>query len=55
MPAVLALFDEVIEWFVSIGNLQQWGSEPWSTVPRRITQVTDARAAWRMGGPERAG
>ncbi len=48
-PAVLALFDEVIEWFVSIGNLQQWGSEPWSTVPRRITQVTDACAlpgAW---------
>lgn len=48
-PAVLALFDEVIEWFVSIGNLQQWGSEPWPTVPRRITQVTDACAlpgAW---------
>lgn len=48
-PAVLRLFDEVIEWFVSIGNLQQWGGEPWSTVPRRITQVTDACAlpgAW---------
>jgi hypothetical protein len=48
-PAVLALFDEVIEWFVSIGNVQQWGSEPWSTMPRRITQVTDACAlpgAW---------
>jgi GNAT superfamily N-acetyltransferase len=41
-PAVLTLFDEVIKWFVSIGNLQQWGSEPWSTVPRRITQVSDA-------------
>ena len=25
-PAVLGLFDEVIEWFVSIGNVQQWGS-----------------------------
>ncbi len=48
-PAVLTLFDEVIEWFVSIGNLQQWGSEPWSTMQRRITQVTDACAlpgAW---------
>ncbi|MBA0445858.1 GNAT family N-acetyltransferase [Stenotrophomonas maltophilia] len=48
-PAVLVLFDEVIEWFVSIGNLQQWGSEPWSTVSRRITQVTEACAlpgAW---------
>lgn len=48
-PAVLALFDEVIAWFVSIGNLQQWGGEPWSTVPRRIGQVSDACAlpdAW---------
>lgn len=48
-PAVLSLFDQVIEWFVSIGNEQQWGSEPWSTMPRRITQVTDACAlpgAW---------
>jgi len=48
-PAVLGLFDEVIEWFVSIGNVQQWGSEPWSTMPRRIAQVTEACAlpgAW---------
>lgn len=48
-PAVLTLFDEVIAWFVSIDNVQQWGSEPWSTMPRRITQVTDACAlpgAW---------
>lgn len=27
-PAVLELFDEVIAWFVAIGNPQQW-------VPRR--------------------
>jgi len=48
-PAVLGLFDEVIEWFVSIGNVQQWGSEPWSMMPRRIAQVTEACAlpgAW---------
>jgi GNAT superfamily N-acetyltransferase len=45
----------VIEWFVSIGNLQQWGSEPWSTMPRRITQVTDRARCRRMGGAERAG
>ncbi|HIE5097209.1 GNAT family N-acetyltransferase [Stenotrophomonas maltophilia] len=49
VPSVLALFDEVIAWFVSIGNLQQWGGERWSTVPRRIGQVSDACAlpgAW---------
>lgn len=48
-PAVLGLFDEVIAWFVAIGNPQQWGTEPWSSIPRRITQVTDACAlpgAW---------
>jgi hypothetical protein len=48
-PAVLRLFDEVIAWFVAIGNPQQWGSEAWSSIPRRITQVTDACAlpgAW---------
>lgn len=47
--AVLGLFDEVIAWFVAIGNPQQWGTEPWSSIPRRITQVTDACAlagAW---------
>lgn len=27
-PAVLGLFDEVIAWFVAIGNPQQWGTEP---------------------------
>ena len=48
-PAVLRLFDEVIAWFVAIGNPQQWGSQAWSSIPRRITQMTDACAlpgAW---------
>lgn len=48
-PAVLRLFDEVIAWFVAIGNPQQWGSQAWSSIARRITQVTDACAlpgAW---------
>ncbi|MGF6417213.1 GNAT superfamily N-acetyltransferase [Stenotrophomonas sp. AN71] len=48
-PAVLGLFDEVIEWFMVIGNPQQWGTEAWSSIPRRIIQVTDACAlpgAW---------
>lgn len=48
-PAVLKIFDEVIAWFVQIGNEGQWGSEPWSTLPRRVRQVEDACAlseAW---------
>src|SRR3989304_2614434 len=48
-PAMFGLFDEVIEWVGWIGNVQQWGSEPWSTMPRRIAQVTEACAlpgAW---------
>ena len=48
-PAVLQVFDEVIAWFVSMGNHGQWGTEPWSASPRRVAQVTDACAmpgAW---------
>lgn len=41
-PAVLRLFDEAIEWFLSFGNTQQWGSEPWSTQDRQIARVTEA-------------
>ncbi|MCM2377542.1 MULTISPECIES: GNAT family N-acetyltransferase [Pseudomonas fluorescens group] len=47
--AVLQVFDEVIAWFVSMGNHGQWGTEPWSASPRRVAQVTDACAmpgAW---------
>ncbi|MCU7647377.1 GNAT family N-acetyltransferase [Pseudomonas piscis] len=48
-PAVLKVFDEVIAWFVQMGNEGQWGSEPWSTSPRRVQLVGDACAlpeAW---------
>ncbi|MET4575399.1 GNAT family N-acetyltransferase [Ottowia thiooxydans] len=48
-PAVLKVFDEVIAWFVQMGNKEQWGSEPWSASPRRIQLVEDACAlpeAW---------
>ncbi|MBN3836432.1 GNAT family N-acetyltransferase [Burkholderia sp. Ac-20344] len=48
-PAVLGIFDDVIAWFVDIGNDGQWGREPWSAQPRRIALVTEACAlpdAW---------
>ncbi|WP_370679169.1 N-acetyltransferase family protein [Comamonas sp. GB3 AK4-5] len=49
VPAVLQVFDEVMAWFVQIGNEGQWGSEPWSALPRRVQLVEDACAlpeAW---------
>jgi GNAT superfamily N-acetyltransferase len=54
-PAVLQVFDEVIAWFVGMGNNAQWGTTPWSALPRRVAQVTDACAmpgAWVVETPE---
>lgn len=59
-PAVLQVADEVIAWFVGMGNTGQWGAEPWSGLPRRVAQVTQACAmpgAWvveEAGGRIRA-
>lgn len=53
-PAVLAVFDQVIAWFVGIGNHHQWGTEPWSASPRRVEQVSQACAlpdAWVVEAP----
>lgn len=47
--AVLGLFDEVIAWFVEIGNAGQWGTQPWSRQPERVQRVNEACAlpgAW---------
>lgn len=54
-PAVLAIFDSVIEWFVEIGNTEQWGTEPWSTSERQVRRVADECAlpgAWLAEHPE---
>jgi len=48
-PAVLRLFDEVIAWFVEMGNTGQWGTQPWSAQPQRVERVMEACAlpgAW---------
>jgi GNAT superfamily N-acetyltransferase len=37
--AVLALFDESVQWLVSRGQPGQWGSEPWSTQPELCALV----------------
>jgi GNAT superfamily N-acetyltransferase len=55
VSAVLQVFDEVIAWFVGIGNTHQWGTEPWSASPRRVAQVAEACAlpgAWVVEDPE---
>ena len=51
---MLQVFDEVIAWFVGMGNHEQWGIEPWSASPRRVKQVSDACAlpeAWVVEAP----
>jgi GNAT superfamily N-acetyltransferase len=40
VPAVLALLDGATEWLVARGRTDQWGTEPHSTSPRRIAQIT---------------
>jgi GNAT superfamily N-acetyltransferase len=40
IPVVLALLDRASEWLVAQGRTDQWGTEPHSTNPRRIGQIT---------------
>lgn len=44
VPAVLALFDEVIAWFVETGNQGQWGTEPWSAQSHQAARIREACA-----------
>lgn len=39
VAAVVQLFDDAIVWFVRIGNIGQWGSEPWSASPQPIERI----------------
>ena len=36
---LLGFFDEAVEWLVARGSAQQWGTEPWSRVPKRVERV----------------
>ena len=40
VPAVLGLLDGATEWLVARGQTDQWGTEPHSTNPQRIAQIT---------------
>lgn len=41
---LLRFFDEAVEWLVSRGSSKQWGTEPWSGVPKRVERVTGMAA-----------
>ena len=46
---LLALFDEAVAWMVARGQPDQWGTEPWSTQPKRVARVRgllDAGELW---------
>ncbi|WP_410620700.1 GNAT family N-acetyltransferase [Amycolatopsis sp. cmx-8-4] len=36
---LLRFFDEAVEWLVARGSSKQWGTEPWSVVPKRVERV----------------
>ena len=56
VPAVLGLLDGATEWLVARGRTDQWGTEPHSTNPRRIAQITgfaDDGGLWVAGADDR--
>ncbi|ADB30986.1 GCN5-related N-acetyltransferase [Kribbella flavida DSM 17836] len=55
VPAVLALLDGATEWLVAIGRTDQWGTEPHSTNPRRVEQITGFAADGGLWIAERDG
>lgn len=46
VPAVLALFDGAVSWLVANGRAGQWGSEPFSAIPKQVEQIS----GWAAGG-----
>ncbi|MFD2471005.1 GNAT family N-acetyltransferase [Amycolatopsis silviterrae] len=41
---VLGFFDEAVEWLVARGSAGQWGTEPWSKIPKRAERVREYAA-----------
>ena len=39
VPVLLGLYDEAVAWMVSRGNTEQWGTEPFSTQPRKVAGI----------------
>lgn len=41
IPVVLNILDTVVEWLVSRGETRQWGTTPFSELPRRTKQLEE--------------
>jgi GNAT superfamily N-acetyltransferase len=39
--AVMALLDEAVAWLVEQGRADQWGSEPWTTMPTVVAKTRE--------------
>jgi GNAT superfamily N-acetyltransferase len=39
--ALLGMFDEAVAWLVERGSERQWGTEPWSSIPKRVERVRE--------------
>ncbi|MFD1152156.1 GNAT family N-acetyltransferase [Saccharothrix hoggarensis] len=40
LPVIMAMLDEAVAWLAAAGRTGQWGSEPFSTQPRRVEGIT---------------
>jgi GNAT superfamily N-acetyltransferase len=44
VPTVVALMDGAVEWLVAEGRADQWGTDPYSTEPRRVAAISSMAA-----------
>jgi GNAT superfamily N-acetyltransferase len=35
----MVMFDEAVAWMVARGNTEQWGTEPWSSQPKKVESI----------------
>ncbi|MFI6030080.1 GNAT family N-acetyltransferase [Amycolatopsis magusensis] len=45
---LLDMFDGAVAWMNARGNTQQWGTEPWSAVPKRVERVRGMAAGGNL-------
>ncbi|MBB1152941.1 GNAT family N-acetyltransferase [Amycolatopsis dendrobii] len=47
---LLGFFDDAVAWLVARGSAGQWGTQPWSTNPKRVERVREfvAEPGFRM-------
>jgi GNAT superfamily N-acetyltransferase len=55
VPLLMEMFDEAVAWLVERGSAGQWGSDPHSADPRRVSRITGLVSANEMWVAERDG